>query len=276
MALTFLTCLAGGMLATLAACPLASVSSKFLRLATLIILGLIVLPLAWIIARQSLPDSSQLRTCIVLGAAAVITASGLGLIRDHPRRARTNRILSAIAAATTLYGSFMIAQGLGIWPLRGATVHTLSTINFLLAAAMLGTVTLSWLLGHAYLTASDMTLAPLRRLGNLFAGAVALRCLFAVLSLLVLSLAAPSGGASPTNISGFLAALGLKGMDPLFIALRVGVGILPMPVFAWMTRDCIKARNTQSTTGVLYFTSVFVYIGELSSLHLMATMGLPL
>lgn len=276
MALTFLTSLAGGTLATLAACPLASVSSKFLRLATLIILGLIVLPLAWIIARHSLPDATELRTWIVLGAAAVITAAGLGLISDHPRRARTNRILSAIGAATTLYGSFLIAQGLGIWPLRGATVHALSTLNFLLAAAMLGTVTLSWLLGHAYLTASDMSLAPLRRLGNLFAGVVALRCLFAVLSLLVLWLAAPSGDASPQNLTGFLAALGLKGMDPLFLALRVGVGILPMPFFAWMTRDCIKARNTQSTTGVLYFTSVFVYVGELSSLHVMATMGLPL
>jgi hypothetical protein len=272
MALIFLTCLAGGMLCTMAAAPVALVSARFVRTGAMISLALVIIPLAWIIVRGPLPDTSNVRAGIVLGIAALLTAASIGLLADHPRRARTLRILVAIAGAIALFGSYLICRGLGLWPLEGGTVATLSGVNFLLSAAVLGTVTLSWLLGHAYLTAADMTLAPLRRLGDLFAATVGLRCVFAGVSIAVVLLMA-----SPAETErGILAALGLGGMDVIYLAVRVGVGLLPLPILAWMTRDCIKARNTQSTTGVLYFTSVFAYVGELSSLHLMAATGLAL
>lgn len=272
MALTFLTCLAGGMLCTMAAAPVAQVTARFVRLAALIILALLVIPIAWIVVRGSLPGPSNVRVGIVLGIAALLTVSSIGLLADHPRRARALRVLVALGGALALFGSFLICRSLGLWPLKGGTVATLCGFNFLLSAAVLGTVTLSWLLGHAYLTASEMTLAPLRRLGNLFAAAVGLRCVFAAVSVATMVLVA-----SPAETErGLFAALGLGGMDVIFLAVRVGVGLLPLPILAWMTRDCIKARNTQSTTGVLYFTSVFAYAGELSSLHLMAATGLAL
>ena len=55
--------------------------------------------------------------------------------------------------------------------------------------------------------------------------------------------------------------------------LRVGVGLLPVAVFAYMSLDCVRRRSTQSETGILYFASVFTYIGELCSLHLIGQLG---
>ena len=58
--------------------------------------------------------------------------------------------------------------------------------------------------------------------------------------------------------------------------LRRAVGLLAVSLFAYMVWDCVKLRSTQSATGILYFASVFVYIGELSSQHLAGDIGIPL
>ena len=93
MALTFMTCLAGGMLCTLAAAPVGQVTARFVRTGALISLALVIVPLAWIIVRGSLPGPSNVRVGIVLGIAALLTAASIGQLADHPRRARSLRVL---------------------------------------------------------------------------------------------------------------------------------------------------------------------------------------
>ena len=49
-----------------------------------------------------------------------------------------------------------------------------------------------------------------------------------------------------------------------------------MGFFAYMVADCVRLRSTQSATGILYFGSVFAYIGELASQQLLLDCGWPL
>ena len=45
-------------------------------------------------------------------------------------------------------------------------------------------------------------------------------------------------------------------------------------VFAYMIWDCVRRRSTQSATGILYLTMVFVFIGELTAQYLLRWKGL--
>jgi hypothetical protein len=120
----------------------------------------------------------------------------------------------------------------------------------------------AWLLGHAYLTATRMTIAPLRRLSVLLAGAVALRILVSL-------------GAVAAAAAGGSMALADLGHHWMLLSLRGGVGLLLPAVFAYMVYDCVRLRSTQSATGILYFASPFIYVGELCSLMATGEFGWP-
>jgi hypothetical protein len=60
------------------------------------------------------------------------------------------------------------------------------------------------------------------------------------------------------------------------LLLRVGVGLVGVGVFAYMVTDCVKRRATQSATGILYFGSLFAYIGEMANQQLLLECGWPL
>jgi hypothetical protein len=62
----------------------------------------------------------------------------------------------------------------------------------------------------------------------------------------------------------------------LIVILRVGVGLAAVAVFAYMVSDCVRMRSTQSATGILYFGSVFTYIGEFCALDFLRDYGWPL
>ena len=61
----------------------------------------------------------------------------------------------------------------------------------------------------------------------------------------------------------------------LMIVIRLAVGLLIPSVFAYMIWETVKLRATQSATGILYFTLVLVFIGELTGLYLVRETGLP-
>lgn len=54
------------------------------------------------------------------------------------------------------------------------------------------------------------------------------------------------------------------------------MGLVAVAVFAYMVTDCVRLRSTQSATGILYFASLFVYMGELAGLWLILECGWPL
>lgn len=138
-------------------------------------------------------------------------------------------------------------------------------LGLLLGAWVMGTITVAWLLGHAYLTATKMTILPLQRLSRLLSAAVIARTLFLFAGLTIFWWTARS-----TDV----------GMQPLrneilVLCLRIATGIIGLDVFTYMVRDCVRLRSTQSATGILYFASLFAYIGELSSHYLVKGLGWP-
>ena len=124
-------------------------------------------------------------------------------------------------------------------------------------------MSLSWLLGHAYLTATKMTIEPLRRLSKLLCVAIVVRVVFVFGSITVAYLV---GGDELTSRFS---------REWLILAVRVIAGLLTVGVFSYMVLECVKLRSTQSATGLLYFNSVLVYIGELSSQYLTGRLGWP-
>ncbi|MCH7813937.1 MAG: hypothetical protein IID40_07945 [Planctomycetes bacterium] len=135
-------------------------------------------------------------------------------------------------------------------------------IGLVASAFLLGSVTNAWLLGHAYLTATRMTIAPLRRVSRLLLVAVAARLVFALVSF----------GWAWLAVDDQAASVQLWG-SWLILSLRGAVGLALPALFAWMVHDCVRLRATQSATGILYFAAVFVYVGELASQHLLIEQG---
>ncbi|RJQ08467.1 MAG: hypothetical protein C4558_08050 [Dehalococcoidia bacterium] len=261
---SFAFLVAGGMLAALAATRLDEVSWRYVRLVAALVIAVACSMLAWAAWRAGSDLRVWLQTRQVLGGLTGLAA--IALLFGAPlvlRAARAWRVhcavggLSGVAAAVAwfIHGQPAILES----PLRVATL----LLSQLSAAALLGTVTATWLLGHAYLTATAMTVAPLRKLSRLFMAAAILRAAVAALGL---------GG---YYVSAAPPVQNLLMTDWVALVLRVVVGLLAVGVFAWMVLGCVRWRNTQSATGILYFASVFVYTGELAGYYITGTTGWP-
>lgn len=135
-----------------------------------------------------------------------------------------------------------------------------------LSALLVGSVSLATALGHAYLTHTAMTIHPLRRLSRIFAVAVWLRITWIVLVLVSGFWYAPAEG---TPLTAMLRS------HWLLLAVRCGIGLLIPALFAYMVLQTVRLRATQSATGILYFTLVLVFVGELAALHLTRENGIP-
>ena len=59
------------------------------------------------------------------------------------------------------------------------------------------------------------------------------------------------------------------------MSVRLAVGLLVPLVFAYMVWETVRLRATQSATGILYFTLVLAYVGELTGLYLARVTGVP-
>ena len=114
------------------------------------------------------------------------------------------------------------------------------------------------------LTATKMTIAPLRHFSRMLSWPVAARLLFTLLSVTI----AWQVGGDPTS-----PILVRVGPSRLIVVLRVGAGLIAVAVFAYMVSDCVPLRSTQSAIGILYFGSLMAYVGELASQQLIHELG---
>jgi hypothetical protein len=184
-------------------------------------------------------------------------------------------VLSYVGAAAWLYeasrfGKLMLwlvaACALGAAVLNPLTTQTVSSLQLwrslsvATSGLVLGLTFAAMLLGHWYLNAPGMELAPLRRL--LAAAAVAV---------LVQTLVVGSGlvAAISTQPSVSIAWL-------LFVLLRWSFGICGVLALLWMAWRTLDIPNTQSATGILYVAVLGVFIGELTGLLLSAESAYPL
>lgn len=127
---------------------------------------------------------------------------------------------------------------------------------------LLGAVLCSMLLGHYYLTAPAMTIDPLKRTIVLITCALSARALLAGMGWIV----------AQTWLADHLSST----YEPDTMALlfgRWGMGFLAAGIATYMTWKTVQIRSTQSATGILYITMIFVCFGELSSLVLSSRWG---
>jgi hypothetical protein len=215
------------------------------------------------------PDAYQrivlygLVTGSVTGVVWLFVNAGQG---QHVRRSqRLFPAVAGLACVVAAVGLVLRPDAMLRYPggPRVAVPEIAGGVTTVLGACLLGSVTCAMLLGHRYLTDTDMPIAPLRRLAKLYLAAVI--CRFVWL-----------GIASFPLWSSTFQPRGPYTWFWLMIFVRGGVGVVGVGIFAWMAWDCVRRRATQSATAVFYLSMIFVFLSELAGQYLTRTELLPL
>jgi len=265
---SFLYALAGGMLIIVSTARVQLIDWNFLRLVGFMAFGIVCLVAFWSVARGSGSEGPALAWSLRLGIMAATAAFALvftaSLAGTQPGVVRIICLmgglcgLAAACLTVTVHLYDNAASNLAIG---------LTLVGHVLGGLLLGSITIAWLLGHAYLTATKMTIAPLLYFSRLLMWLVGVRFLFFVGVVGLPLLFGSTGGAPPLD-----ALLG----SWILLVIRVGMGLMAVGVFAYMVVDCVRIRATQSATGILYFGSVLAYVGELTALNLSMRFAWPL
>ncbi len=249
--LQFVYRLSFGLAMAMAVTPPRWVSSGYYRNHSYVLLGLSVLAgaVTWI-------GGGELPLWPAIAGAGLSYASSVVWLFERPR---PGIVALLLAAAVALCGAWLTdpsaARGESL-----TTSHVLAFIDPLAAGLVLGVTMAAMLLGHWYLNAPGMKLAPLQRLVLLLGGSLVLRAMVC-----------------GTGLALWIAASGPPGhVDWLFLALRWLSGLLGVAATAWMTWQTLRIPNTQSATGMLYVAVILSFIGELTGQLLSARVGLPL
>ena len=227
--------LACGLSGALLLLPLGQINPRFYRTQFLTVLGLTVA------AAVFLGAANDARLWLAIGAT--ILCAFLGAIIWSLETAPAGRAMMVLTALSSLAALCLASQ-------RHAPSEELVWLlaNHLSSAALLGTATTAMLMGHSYLIAPNMSMAPLLRLLMAFFAALFLR-----------------GVISGVGLWCWANEYSLAALDEaaMFLALRwiIGfVGPFVLGIMAWQTA---KNRSTQSATGILYVIVILTFLGEL-------------
>jgi hypothetical protein len=248
--LQFVYRLAFGLALAMAVTPPRWVTSGYYRNHSYVLLGLGVLA-----AAVSCVEGNGLPLWPAITVAILGYASAVIWLYEKPR---PGVAALALVAAASLCGAWLVD---GVGHDQAQTSRTfLEWLDPLAGGLVLGVTMAAMLLGHWYLNAPGMKLAPLKRLVLFLAGSLVLRAIVCGAGLtLWIGLSAPPGQ-----------------IDWMFLALRWLSGLIGVGTMAWMAWQTLKIPNTQSATGVLYVAVILSFIGELTAQLLSARVGLPL
>jgi uncharacterized membrane protein YgdD (TMEM256/DUF423 family) len=252
---SFLILLAGGIMLAAAVSDPRAVTLNWLRLAGILALSMAGLAAFFFVRRDEPKLPGQwvaigLTLAAVLGQLAFVQVASRGIQRALAAVA----FLGAAAAGVVLFPRYGVERQ-ELWRRASAAAACAGV------ASATGLALMDMLLGHAYLTAAKMTIAPFRRLNLALAAALGFRA-----------------------ACGFAAVLLARRYDPVEMlwprfGLQIGtrwlVGLVVPAAFVYMAHDCIRRRSTQSATGILYVAGVLIFIGELTALWLARETGLP-
>lgn len=127
-------------------------------------------------------------------------------------------------------------------------------LDDVLSACVLGSAMTAMLMGHSYLIAPAMSMAPLMRLLACLGTAVLLRIILACYGLWTWT---QIGSEAP-------------GTDVTFwLPVRWALGLIAPLVLGWLAWETARIRSTQSATGILYVVVLMVFLGELTSMLLL-------
>ncbi len=236
--------LAFGLAITILLLSWKTVPLRFFRIQMQVVLGLLVL--AALDQARAAGQGPALWT-VVAGACLAYLASvawGLGL----PSLGVGTSALASLAAAVWLSAASQPGSP-ALWAINAASRAG--------SGFLMGSTLTAMLLGHQYLTAPSMTIDPLKRVLVVMGWALAVRVAFAGFGTWATQLAELSPAFAP----------GAPNLGTI-LAVRWGVGFVAFAVAAFMTWRTVLIRSTQSATGILYITMIFVLFGELTSLVL--------
>ena len=269
MAETFFILLAGGIMLAAAVSDPEQVTLRWLRLAGIIALTMCGLAGAfYLFGERDIANTSPLLRRVQIGllvATALAVLGQLGFVQVAWRR--TPRLFAALAfviavlAGCNVLHELMAGQGTAVRFPPKVLSMMLQTLVCAGVASMTGLALMDMLLGHAYLTASQMTMRPFARLNAALAGVLVVRALGATAGVLALHQWRPLEM--------------LWSVHGLMMITRWLVGLAVPAVFVYMAHDCIKRRSTQAATGILYVAGVLIFIGEIVALYLVRNSGLP-
>lgn len=269
----FLAQYAAGCFLAVAASDIRRCGPRYLRLMAVVALAVAVLAGAlllreggWSIATLRSPAAMLLASGVVLGAVWLfVNAAQFAGVRNSQRLWPLLAGMACMAGAVALTLASAAAPDAAGGTIGDPAPRDLSTgqmatlaVSTILGGALLGTATAAMLLGHRYLTDTDLPIDPLRWITRIYLWVIAARAAWALFATWPAWSAAfaPSGG-------------------PLYfwlaLTVRLGVGIGVACIFAWMVWDCVKRRATQSATALYYLSMLLVVIGEAAAQYLMQT-----
>jgi hypothetical protein len=247
---SFLILLSAGIMLAAAVSSAREVTLLWLRLC-----GIIALTVGGLACFFAYRTSSKVEPLL----AATLAAIAVQLLLASLSYGRLQRIAACAAyLLAVLVGTRLLRQAPENAPRQSTLLLSLSALGI---SAMTGLALMDMLLGHAYLTASKMTIAPFRRLNLALAVVIVYRIAIAVGVVLLLQYQNPVYMLWPIH--------------GLYILTRWIVGLLVPAIFIYMAQDCINRRSTQSATGILYVAAVLVFIGEIIATHLARATALP-
>jgi hypothetical protein len=238
--------------------PRQRITSGFFRIQMLVALGLSALAALTLgrFAGETAGDSPLLPLgagrilCGVLAGVAYVGSIAWTLER---RTLGTGCVFAVVALSSVILLLSSVSGGQ-----IETAVGALTLVSELATSLLVGAATAGMLLGHWYLTAPTMSIAPLGRVNACFGSAALLRL---VVSLAGLVLAWP-------RLAG--------GTPVLWLVLRWTAGIAGPLVLAVMVGRILRYRNTQAATGVLFVGVILTFLGELSATLVSRELHVPL
>jgi hypothetical protein len=228
------------------------VNPRFFRTQYLVTFGLLAL------AAATAGSATSASLWGALGIAAILTCLGFFVwsLEGHP----AGRIIG-IANALWLIAIVELRAGAAIEG-SPSLAYGGVLLGELTSAALLGTAVTAMLLGHFFLIAPGMSLAPLMRLLTALFVATGLRMVLA--------------GWGLWSWTAQHSLVNWEDETVLWLPVRWGLGFGGPLILGWMARSAAKIRSTQSATGILYVVVIFAFLGELTSQLLSANTGYSL
>ena len=196
-----------------------------------------------------------------IGSAVLSYVGAVCWLYEKPRAGVAMLYAVAIVGAVGALAAMGAIGGVGLTEgvaKPTAFLEWLRLLQPITSGLLLGTTTAAMLLGHWYLNAPGMQLAPLRELLLAMAAAVALQTLLC--------------GA---GLVGEASAQSLSTQDWLFLLLRWSFGLFGVMILIYLTWKTLEIPNTQSATGILYVAVIGTFVGETMSLLLSAESVYP-
>jgi hypothetical protein len=224
------------------------------------ILGALTAALALLLSKTILQAGWQ--EVRFLGFTVIGATAAYGAFRlEKPNLGRVLLIISGFVGFT--FGLLPLAnQALAA---RGVvtTAPWFFDASVLSGALLLGAINVGMILGHWYLLMRRLSFEHLLRFSQIVLGAVGLRILVVLFTVLLL------GNFDPNLGNAFISSLWSPQGNLFFFLMRVLWGLVLPLVMGFMVLRCAQEKANQAATGMLYILQVSALFGELFAAYLL-------